>query len=111
MKTPHLLRRRIIAATFVVFMASSIVASQVVQETATPQDKNLLAAQAAFAEAELARSQKRRPDAIRKYEEALQLYRAAADRKGETATLNILAAGYQAIGEKQKSLDRYDQLL
>lgn len=98
--------RRVIAAAFTVFIAISVPANQ---EPA--QDKNQVAAQAAFAEAELARSQKRRPDAIRKYEEALQLYRAAADRKGEAATLNILASGYQSAGEKQKSLDHYDQLL
>lgn len=120
MKT-HLLRRRIIAASFTVFIAISVAAnplylknqstSQVVQEPATAQDKNLVAAQAAYTEAERLRSQKRRLDAIRKYEEALQLYRAAGDRQGETATLNILASGYHAIGEKQKSLDYYDQLL
>ena len=78
---------------------------------ATTQDRNLVAANAAFAEANNARAQKRKPEAIKKYAEALQLYRAAANREGEIATLNILAAGYHNIGEKQKSLDTYDEVL
>lgn len=78
---------------------------------ATAQDRSLVTANAAYAEADKARAQKRRPDAIRKYEEALQLYRTAANRDGEIATLNILASGYHAVGEKQKSLDHYDQVL
>lgn len=78
---------------------------------ATAQDRNLVAANAASAEADRLRAQKRRPEAIRKYEEALQLYRAAANRDGQIATLNILASGYKAVSEKQKSLDHYDQVL
>ena len=78
---------------------------------ATAQDRSLVAANAAYAEADRARLQKRRPDAIRKYEEALQLYRAAGHRDGEIVTLNILAPGYRAVGEKQKSLDHYDLVL
>lgn len=78
---------------------------------ATAQDKNLVAANAAFAEANNARAQKHRQEALTKFEEALQLYRAAANRDGEIATLNVLASGYHNVGEKQKSLDRYDQVL
>jgi CHAT domain-containing protein/tetratricopeptide (TPR) repeat protein len=79
--------------------------------SATARDRNLVSAQAAYAEGDRARSQKRRPDAIRKYEEALRLYRAALDRNGEIATLNVLASGYHAVGEKQKSLDHYAAVL
>jgi CHAT domain-containing protein/tetratricopeptide (TPR) repeat protein len=78
---------------------------------ATVQDRSLVAAQTAYAAGEHARLQKRPREAIKKYEEALELYRATADSTGEIATLNIIAAGYNAIGEKQKSLDYYDQRL
>ena len=79
--------------------------------TATAHDRSLVAAHAAYAEADRLRSQKRRHDAIKKYEEALELYRAAADRTGEIATLNVLAGGYKATGDKPKALHSYEQVL
>ena len=117
MKTPHQLRPCVMGVTFTLLGAISVASnqspSQVVVEvrTATAQDRNLVAANAAYAEAERLRSQKHWHEAIKKFEEALELYRAAADRAGEIATLNVLAGGYKATGDKQKALHAYEQVL
>ncbi|MBD2391263.1 tetratricopeptide repeat protein [Aphanizomenon flos-aquae NRERC-008] len=49
--------------------------------------------------------------AIQKSQEARLLYRAVGDRRGEATTLNNIGAVYNALGEKQKALDYYNQAL
>jgi CHAT domain-containing protein/Tfp pilus assembly protein PilF len=49
--------------------------------------------------------------AAQKYEEALQLWRAARIREGEAATLTVLGLIYSSLGENQKALDYYNQAL
>ena len=49
--------------------------------------------------------------ALAKLEEALKLFRAVGDRRGEAVTLNKIGQVYSALGEKQKALDYYSQSL
>ncbi|WP_333374309.1 tetratricopeptide repeat protein [Microcoleus sp. N9_B4] len=49
--------------------------------------------------------------AIIKYEEALKLYRAVGDRRGEANTLHNVGNVYSGLGEKQKALEYYSQSL
>ncbi|MCC5667365.1 tetratricopeptide repeat protein [Nostoc sp. CHAB 5784] len=49
--------------------------------------------------------------AIKKWEEALSLYRAAGDRKGEVTALFGIGHFYNDFGEKQKALEYYNQAL
>jgi CHAT domain-containing protein/Tfp pilus assembly protein PilF len=49
--------------------------------------------------------------AIKKWEEALPLYRMVNDRRGEAITLNNIGLVYDDLGEKQKALDYYNQAL
>lgn len=49
--------------------------------------------------------------AIDRYEEALQLYRAAHDRSSEAATLNNIGLVYDSLGEKQRALQFFNQAL
>ncbi|MFM6099744.1 MAG: tetratricopeptide repeat protein, partial [Dolichospermum sp.] len=49
--------------------------------------------------------------AIKKWEEALPLYRVVNDRGREATTLNNIGGVYSALGEKQKALDYYNQAL
>ncbi|MFM5947112.1 MAG: tetratricopeptide repeat protein, partial [Dolichospermum sp.] len=49
--------------------------------------------------------------AIKKWEEALPLYRVVNDQKEEAKTLLGLGFVYDALGEKQKALDYYNQAL
>ncbi|MEG4584098.1 CHAT domain-containing protein [Microcoleus sp. MOSTC5] len=49
--------------------------------------------------------------AIAKYEEAVKLYREAADRGGEARTLSNIGGVYAALGEQQKALEYLSQSL
>jgi len=49
--------------------------------------------------------------AIAKYEEALKLFRAVGDRRGEAVILNNIGKVYSALGEQQKALEYYNQSL
>ena len=49
--------------------------------------------------------------AIQKLQEARLLYRAVGDRSGESVTFIGIGAVYDALGEKQKALDYYNQAL
>lgn len=82
--------------------------------TATERDKNRLAAQKAYAEAEVLKSQRTAEsnrEAIKKYEEALPLYRAVGDKKGEASTVHDIGEIYDNLGEKQKAHEYYKQAL
>jgi CHAT domain-containing protein/tetratricopeptide (TPR) repeat protein len=85
---------------------------EVRQETA--RDRTLVAAQAAYAEANRAYWQgtkESRQAAIIKFEEARGLYVAAGERIGEGNTLHTTGLIYSILGEKQKALDYYHRAL
>lgn len=81
---------------------------------ATAQDRSRIAAQKLYAEAEQLRSQQTSAslrEAIKKYEESLPLWRAAADLSGEGDTLIGIGVAYKALGERQRALEYYAQTL
>ncbi|MGB7922029.1 MAG: tetratricopeptide repeat protein [Pyrinomonadaceae bacterium] len=81
---------------------------------ATGQDKNRIAAERAFIQAKLLYAQgtaESLRSAIKKYEEALLLYRAIRDHSREATTLHNTGYLYNLLGEKQKALDYYGQAL
>lgn len=49
--------------------------------------------------------------AIKKHLEALSMWRALGDRRGEALSLNNIGGGYAALGEYKKSLEYLDQAL
>jgi CHAT domain-containing protein/Tfp pilus assembly protein PilF len=77
------------------------------------EDRSFIAGQVAYAEGEQARLQKpaNRPEAIKKYEEALGLFRSAADRSGAAAALTNIGVVYNVSGERQKALEYLNQAL
>ncbi|MGA2648793.1 MAG: tetratricopeptide repeat protein, partial [Candidatus Sulfotelmatobacter sp.] len=81
---------------------------------ATSQDSNRALAESALAEGEqldqegTAESKRK---ALEKYEQALPLWRAAGDRRGEAETLYDIGDEYQGLNEKQKALEYYNQAL
>ncbi len=49
--------------------------------------------------------------ALAAYDKALRLYRAAADRRNEAATLTNIGTVYRGLGEPQRALEYYRQAL
>ena len=81
---------------------------------ATARERNLVAAQRAYAEGDRARSQgtkESRREAIGKYEEARALFSTAGDRFGEANALHNMGYMYVTLGESQRGLDYYRQAL
>lgn len=81
---------------------------------ATEQDKDHIAAERAFMQAELLRAQGSAESlrgAIKQYEEALRLCRAAGDRSRETVVLRNLSSVHHLLGESQKALVYNSQAL
>src|SRR5262249_7051683 len=80
---------------------------------ATAEDKYRVAGDEIFKEA--LRLQKgtleARRKSIEKYQEALELYRRAGDRKGEAETFNRIGVVYHSLGEMQKALEKYNEAL
>ena len=75
--------------------------------TATPQDTNRALAQSTLAEGEQLDKEgtaASRQKAIERYENALPLWRAAGDRRGEAETLDELGGVYHDLGENRKAL-------
>lgn len=105
--TRHHLRSFIFVVLFTMTFAMRAFAQE------SPQQRDANAGRVAFAEAERARSQKpaNRKDAIKKYEEAIVLYRAAGERAGEALALTNLGIVYNQLGERLKSLEYLNQAL
>jgi CHAT domain-containing protein/tetratricopeptide (TPR) repeat protein len=75
---------------------------------ATAQDGTRIAAQKAFAEAVQAHAQGTRAslqEAIKKYEEAMPLFKAVGDLRAAANTLTVIGLVYDALSEKHKALD------
>ena len=81
---------------------------------ATSIDRVYVRAQQAYEEAKQLRDQQTaesRQQAIKKFEEALSLWREAGNPKGETYTLNEIGIIYSRNGEQQKAMESYRQAL
>jgi CHAT domain-containing protein/Tfp pilus assembly protein PilF len=81
---------------------------------ASQEDKEYVAGQYAFIEAERLRAQGSAADlrkAIAKYEEALKFRQTLGDRRGEATTLTAIGLLYYSLGEKQKALEYFNQAL
>jgi CHAT domain-containing protein/Tfp pilus assembly protein PilF len=78
------------------------------------QDQNSIAAQKGFDEGIALRKQGTAESlslAIKKFEEALRLWRSAGDRTGEAFALKEIGAVYNSLGESRKALESYNQAL
>lgn len=81
---------------------------------ATEQDKTQVAAETALLTGDQLRAQNRAEplrNAIKKYEEAVAIYRSSGDRKGEGTALARVANAYYLVSDLQKSLDWFAQAL
>jgi CHAT domain-containing protein/Tfp pilus assembly protein PilF len=80
---------------------------------ATAEDKYRFTAESIFEEAKRleggAVEAKRK--SIEKYQEAMELFRRAGDRKREANTLNNIGTVYNSLGEKQKALETHNEVL
>ena len=82
--------------------------------TATERDKNSIAAQRLFMEADQLREQRTLvslQQAIKKYEEVLSLCRAAGDHKQEATALHRIGFTYDLLGDKRKALEYFVQVI
>lgn len=59
----------------------------------------------------LQETNKSRPEAVKKYEEALALWRRIGDQAEEAQTLHSLGYLYTAIGDRQRAIECYEQAL
>ncbi|MEG3923280.1 CHAT domain-containing tetratricopeptide repeat protein [Microcoleus sp. D3_18a_C4] len=92
-------------------LAAAVPVGKVVQ---TAQTNGNEAAKKVFEEAEKLYQQgteNSKRNAIVKYEEALKLYRAIRDHRGEALTLNNIGKIYGLLGEYKKALEYYSQSL
>ena len=89
-----------------------IIVSLLIVTPAFAQDP-LTAGRVAYAEAERARLAKpaQRQAAIKKYEQAIEFYRAAGERSGEASALTNIGVVYNQLGERQKALEYLNQAL
>jgi CHAT domain-containing protein/Tfp pilus assembly protein PilF len=92
--------------------SSSAAASQVA--SAQAQDRSGVAARKKFDEGEALQDQGTAESlrlAVRKYEEALSLWRAIGDRRSEAITLNNIGLVYYSLGDNQKALGFHTEAL
>ncbi len=100
--------------TFCCFVGPGNMDAQSSQQQYTQDQAKNRAANKVIAEAERLRnagSADSLRKAIERYEEALQLSRAAHDRSSEAATLNNIGLIYDSLGEHQKALQFFNQAL
>ncbi|HEX3184529.1 MAG TPA: CHAT domain-containing tetratricopeptide repeat protein [Pyrinomonadaceae bacterium] len=78
---------------------------------ASDADRSVVAGQAAYLEGDRARLARpaKRQEAIKKYEEAVTLYRAGGERSGEGSALTNIGVVYNQLGDRQKALDYLNQ--
>lgn len=89
--------------------------SNIAQQPATTEQQTAKElAEKAFAEALQLQNQETvesLKQAIAKYQEALQLFRAAADQHGEAKTLGSIGIAYSDLGEQQQAINYLNQSL
>jgi CHAT domain-containing protein len=97
----------------IMHIRSCIIVSLLLVSPVFAQNDPLTAGRAAYAEAERARlaTPSQRQEAIKKYEEAIDLYRVAGERAGEGSALTNIGVVYNQLGEKQKALEYLNQAL
>jgi CHAT domain-containing protein/Tfp pilus assembly protein PilF len=80
---------------------------------ASAEDKYRVAAGSVFREAEQLQNGtlEARRKSIEKYQEALELYRRASDRRREADTLNNIGEIYWRLGEMQKAREKFNEAL
>jgi CHAT domain-containing protein/predicted negative regulator of RcsB-dependent stress response len=80
---------------------------------ATAEDKYRIAAGAAFYEAGQLRAgpSEAKRKSIEKFQEALELYRKASDRREEAQTLSNIGQVYYFLGEMQKAMGKFNEAL
>jgi CHAT domain-containing protein/Tfp pilus assembly protein PilF len=80
---------------------------------ATAEDRYRVAAGTVFQEAGQLRNGplEAKRASIEKYQEALELYRKAGDRKGEAQALNNIGLVHRSLGEMQKALEKLNEAL
>jgi CHAT domain-containing protein/Tfp pilus assembly protein PilF len=81
---------------------------------ATEQDKYRMAANLAFAQAEVLRAlgtAESLRKSVEKYKDSISLWQAVRDSRNEAATLLLLGKVYDDLGEKQQALDTYAKAL
>jgi tetratricopeptide (TPR) repeat protein len=81
--------------------------------TATVDDRHRVAGDSLFREAEQLSegTLEAKRKSIEKYNEALELYRRASDRRWEAITLNDIGSVYLSLGEMRKALEKYNEAL
>jgi CHAT domain-containing protein/tetratricopeptide (TPR) repeat protein len=82
--------------------------------SATQDDRLRIAVQKTFADGVQLRSNATKESwtsAIRKFEEALPMYRKLGDKAGEGATLNVIGRCYEDLGDNSKALEHYMKAL
>jgi CHAT domain-containing protein/tetratricopeptide (TPR) repeat protein len=81
---------------------------------ATTQDESRIAAERAFAAGERLRAEwsaESSRKAIRKFEEAVQYWQAAGEKREEANTLKTIGEVYHLLGKPQKALEHHDRAL
>ncbi|MFB2880738.1 CHAT domain-containing protein [Floridanema aerugineum] len=84
------------------------------QSASRGEEETKAAAERVFAEGDQLYKQRTAESlrqAIKKFEEALSLYRTVGNKAGEAVTLLVIGTVYSALGEKQKALEYYNQSL
>jgi CHAT domain-containing protein len=82
------------------------------EHVATVQERNRIAPQRVFMEAERLREENKPDQAIAKYEEALQVARDVGDLQWEAETLNVLGLVYDQLkSDKQNARQRFEKAL
>jgi CHAT domain-containing protein/tetratricopeptide (TPR) repeat protein len=105
------------ALTFVLFFGAGIHISLAANSqfaSAPAQDQDGLAAQRIFEEGSALHDEGTAESlrlALKKYEEALSLWRAIGDRRSEAMTLNNIGLVYNSLGDNRKAQDFYAQAL
>ena len=80
---------------------------------ATAEDKYRVAAESLFRQAGQLKegNLEAKRKGIEKYQEALELYQRAGDRRGEAETLSNIGEVYYSLGETQKALEKFNEAL
>src|SRR5262245_40155894 len=110
--------RLAVSLAFCLFLGAGMQESRATADwrlsSAPAQGQKRLAAQRKFEEGESLRKQGKPESmrlAVKKYKEAILLWRDIGDRREEARTLNNIGNAYFELGENQKALDFYSQAL